>query len=109
MADTRGCTAQGCSLRDNWSALQGKGVQVLGVSEDSVAAQKAFRDKYTFPFALIADDGKIADAFGVPRILGKTKRQSFLVKDGKIAWTMVEKTSTATHATDVLAALETLK
>jgi len=110
-ADTPGCTKQGCSLRDNWDKLKAKGIQVLGVSGDKPEAQKAFRDKFTFPFPLIADDdGKVAAAFGVPAIRpGIFKRTSFLVKDGKIAWNMTDKTSTAEHADDVLKAFEGLK
>ena len=109
-ADTKGCTAQGCSLRDNWKELTAKGVQVLGVSGDKPEAQKAFRDKFTFPFPLIADDdGKVAAAFGVPTTGGFAKRQSFLIKNGKVAWNMLDKTSTATHADDVLKAAESLK
>jgi len=110
-ADTPGCTKQGCSLRDKWSDLQAKGVQVVGVSGDKPEAQKAFRDKQKFPFPLIADDdGKVAAAFGVPALKpGIYKRTSFLVKDGKIAWEMTDKTSTDTHADDVLKAVEGLK
>ena len=113
-ADTPGCTKQGCSLRDNWEALTKKGVQVLGVSGDKPDAQKAFRDKFTFPFPLIADDdGKVAAAFGVPLnkpgISGIYKRTSFLVKGGKIVWNMTDKTTTETHAADVLKVVEGLK
>jgi len=110
-ADTPGCTKQGCSLRDNWADLQTKGVQVLGVSGDKPEAQKAFRDKFSFQFPLIADDdGKVAAAFGVPAMKpGIFKRTSFLVKDGKIAWAMTDKTTTETHAADVLKAVEGLK
>jgi peroxiredoxin Q/BCP len=110
-ADTPGCTKQCCSLRDGWSELQGKGVQVLGVSGDKPEAQKAFREKYKFQFPLIADDdGKVAAAFGVQAMRpGIFKRTSFLVKDGKIAWQMTDKTTTETHAADVLKAVATLK
>lgn len=110
-ADTPGCTKQGCSLRDNWDALKAKGVQVLGVSGDKPEAQKAFRDKFTFPFPLIADDdGKVAAAFGVPAMKpGIFKRTSFLVKGGKIVWNMTDKTTTDTHAADVLKVVEGLK
>ncbi len=108
-ADTPGCTKQGCSLRDNWKALQDKGIQVVGVSEDTVAEEKAFHDKFSFPFSLIADhDGKVAGAFGVPTNGGHAKRQSFLIKDGKIVWNMLDKTSTEGHAADVLKAYESL-
>jgi peroxiredoxin Q/BCP len=110
-ADTPGCTKQGCSLRDSWSDLQAKGIQVVGVSGDTPEAQKAFKDKFHFPFPLIADhDGKVASAFGVPAMKpGIFKRTSFLVKDGKIAWNMTEKTTTDTHAADVLKAVADLK
>ena len=108
---TGGCTKQGCSLRDNWEALTKKGIQVLGVSGDKPEAQKAFRDKFTFPFPLIADDdGKVAAAFGVPALKpGIFKRTSFLVKGGKIVWNMTDKTTTDTHAADVIKAVESLK
>jgi peroxiredoxin Q/BCP len=107
-ADTPGCTKQACSLRDDWSALQTKGIQVLGVSGDKPDAQKKFQDKYKLPFTLIADsDSKVANAFGVPNTNGIAKRQSFLIKDGKVVWNMV-KATTDTHARDVLKAYEEL-
>lgn len=113
-ADTPGCTKQACSIRDDWSALKEKGIQVLGVSADKEDSQKKFKDKYTLPFTLIADSKKeVAKAFGVNMIgalgLEVTSRQSFLVKDGKIAWEMTKGTTTQTHAQDVLKAYEGLK
>jgi peroxiredoxin Q/BCP len=103
-ADTPGCTKQACSIRDDWSALQAKGIQVIGVSGDTATDQKAFIEKYKLPFTLIADaDFKVADAFGSPH----RQRISFLIKDGKVAWTIL-KASTATHAQDVLKAYEGL-
>jgi thioredoxin-dependent peroxiredoxin len=109
-ADTPGCTKQGCSIRDSWEDLQKAGIQVLGVSEDTVEAQKKFADKYMFKHKLIADaDGKVATAFQVDMARpGITSRQSFLIKDGKIVWTML-KATTETHAKDVLAAYAGLK
>src|SRR5258708_5748049 len=90
-ASTPGCTKQGCSIRDNWDALQKAGIQVLGVSEDTVEAQKKFSDAEKFKHQLIADaDGKVAGAFQVDMIrAGVTARQSFLIKDGKVVWTML--------------------
>ncbi len=35
-ASTPGCTAEACNLRDNWKSFQGKGYEILGVSEDSI-------------------------------------------------------------------------
>ena len=108
-ADTPGCTKQACSIRDEWADLQKKGIQVIGVSGDKPEAQKAFQEKYKLPFTLLADsEGKVAEAFGVPFKNGISKRESFLIKDGKVVWTM-PKASTATHAQDVLKAYEALE
>lgn len=89
-ADTPGCTKQGCSLRDGYETLTKKGVAVIGVSHDDVAAQKAFKEKYNLPFTLIADtDSVVREAFGVPTypMTSAAKRSAFLIKDGKIIYT----------------------
>ena len=113
-ADTPGCTAEGCSLRDSFQDLTDKGVTVIGVSTDETAAQQAFKEKYHFPFTLIADhDHTVINAFGVPTMsvpaLGTlAHRQSFLInKDGKIVWRDL-KASTKQQAADVLKALKEL-
>ena len=101
-ADTPGCTAQGCSLRDAYADLLKQGVAVIGVSTDQPEAQKAFREKYNLPFTLIADhDKKVVAAFGVPTTLGFAKRQAFLIKGGKIVWADYS-ASTKQQAEDVL-------
>jgi peroxiredoxin Q/BCP len=113
-ADTPGCTAEGCSLRDAYQDLSDKGVTVIGVSADDVPAQKAFREKYHFPFTLIADkDRTVINAFGVPvrdvpAVGAFASRQSFLInKDGTIVWRDL-KASTKQQAGDVLNALKSL-
>jgi len=89
-ADTPGCTKQGCSLRDGYEALTKKGVAVIGVSHDDVAAQAAFKAKYKLPFTLIADmDKTLINAFGVPAAMPLTDmahRSAYLIKDGKIVY-----------------------
>ena len=56
--NTSGCTAEACSLRDNYSALKSKGYEVIGVSVDSAASHKKFIEKHELPFTLIADTEK---------------------------------------------------
>jgi peroxiredoxin Q/BCP len=110
-AETPGCTAEACSLRDAYEGLKSKGLQILGVSRDTSEAQKKFQENRKLPFSLIADtDGKVAEAFGVKLIpvIGLTTRQSFLVKNGKVVWsTASAKTSGA--AEEVQKALDTVQ
>lgn len=56
--NTSGCTAEACSLRDNYAALKSKGYEVIGVSVDSAASHKKFIEKHELPFTLIADTEK---------------------------------------------------
>ncbi|MEI6351285.1 MAG: peroxiredoxin [Verrucomicrobiota bacterium] len=110
-ADTPGCTAQACSLRDAYVQLQEKGVRVFGVSADKPESQKKFQDKYHLPFELIADsDGKVIEAFGVPRIplVGFATRQAYLFKDGTLVWRDL-KAATREQAADVLKVLNSAK
>ncbi len=101
-ADTGGCTAQACSLRDAYEELKSAGVRVFGVSTDTTESQLKFQEKYNLPFELLADpDGKVVDAFGVPRLKGYAARQAYLFKDGKLVWRDL-KASTAKQAEDVL-------
>ena len=112
-AGTSGCTAEACSLRDSYEKLHANGLQIIGVSRDNPDAQKHFQDQYKLPFTLVADtDGKVAEAFGVPMmmkgLLPLAQRQSFIVKDGKIAWISL-KAQTKGSAEEVQKALDGLK
>lgn len=113
-AGTKGCTAQGCSLRDAYEQLTKKGVAVVGVSTDDTAAQLKFKEEQHFPFTLVADPDKaVINAFGVPTrsVAGSGEfaaRQAFLVKDGKIIWADY-KAKTDKQAEDVLKVLDEQK
>jgi peroxiredoxin Q/BCP len=107
-ADTFGCTIQACSLRDAFDELRIRGVRVVGVSTDRPEAQERFRRKYHLPFVLLADrERAVAKAFGVPIVLGMTRRQAFLIKSGKIVWRDLS-ASARKQAADVMQALEKL-
>jgi peroxiredoxin Q/BCP len=103
---TGGCTKQACGFRDAMKSLTDKGVEVVGVSGDSVKNHELFKKEYQLNFALLADpQGKVADKFGVPfthkeesiqRTIdgkeetltrgGTAKRWTFVIdKSGKIA------------------------
>lgn len=115
--NTPGCTTEACSLRDTWSELQAAGVQVLGVSADSVASHQRFADKYHLPFPILADTEKRVltayDVLAERSLFGKKyigiRRMSFLIdQQGKIA-KIYEKVSPANHAAEVLRDVQTFK
>ena len=65
-ADTPGCTIEACGFRDSFEKLQEAGAVVLGISRDTVKAQKKFQEKYSLPYPLLADpDEVICNRFGV--------------------------------------------
>lgn len=65
-ADTPGCTAEACNIRDNVKILMNHGFYPIGVSADTEKKQKAFAEKYSFPYPLIPDSNKeIIKAYGV--------------------------------------------
>jgi thioredoxin-dependent peroxiredoxin len=112
-ADTPGCTAQACGVRDHGSDYAGSGARVVGVSPDTVAAQRKFADKYGLDFTLLADeDHRVADLYGVwgeKKMYGKiymgVQRATFLIgPDGKVA-KVFPKVSPKTHDEVVLDAL----
>jgi peroxiredoxin Q/BCP len=112
-ADTPGCTKQACSLRDAFADLTKDGVQVLGVSFDKPEAQKAFKDKFTLPYDLIADpEGTIVAGFKVEKmakgLFNLAKRSCFLIKDGKVVWQDYA-ASTDKQAEDIKRVLASLK
>jgi peroxiredoxin Q/BCP len=109
--DTPGCTREACAFRDAFARYDAAGVTIFGVSRDSEDSHRAFRDKYSLPFPMVADtSGAVQRAYHVPDgFPGVAKRVSFLVgPDGKIArvWPDVDP---GVHATDVLAAIDALK
>jgi peroxiredoxin Q/BCP len=91
--DTPGCTTQACSLRDNFGRVTATGIEVFGVSPDSLRSHAKFRAKYDLPYRLLADEGhRMADAYGVwveKNMMGKTymgiERTSFIIgPDGRV-------------------------
>lgn len=109
-ADTPGCTAEACNLRDHWSQLQKEGYEILGVSADSPKKQLKFKEKYAFPFPLIADESKdIINAYGVwgpKKFMGRTfdgiNRTTFIIdEEGKIE-EVIDKVKTKDHAAQIL-------
>ena len=109
-ANTPGCTKEACNLRDNYEELKNKGYKLLGVSADSERKQKNFKEKYDFPFPLLADENKeVINAFGVwgpKKFMGREydgiHRMTFIVdEEGKVE-RVIAKVKTKDHAAQIL-------
>lgn len=108
--NTPGCTAQACSLRDNYEALLAKGLVVLGISVDDEKSHKKFADKYSLPFPLLADtEHYIVEAYGVwaeKSMYGKTYmgvvRTTFVIDENGIIQEIISKVDTKNHADQLL-------
>ena len=108
--NTSGCTAEACSLRDNYEALQAKGYNVVGVSKDSAASHRKFADKYELPFTLLADTStqmlQKFGAWGEKKMYGKTVmgtiRKTFIFDENGVLTEIIEKVDTKNHAGQIL-------
>jgi len=109
---TPGCTAEACSFRDNFTHLRKAGYKILGVSIDSEASHRKFREKQQLPFPLIADtDKKLVEAFGVwgeKSFMGRkfmgTIRTTFLIDESGIIEEIIgpKEIKTKQHAEQIL-------
>ena len=87
--NTSGCTAEACSLRDGYEALQAKGYEIIGVSKDSAKSHQRFIQKQNLPFRLIADtETTLQQTFGVwaeKKLYGRTYmgtlRMTFIIDE----------------------------
>ena len=109
-ASTPGCTVEACNLRDNYAALQAQGYELLGVSADSAKRQSNFKNKYEFPFPLLADEDKtVINAFGVwgpKKFMGREydgiHRMTFLINENGVVEHVIDKVKTKYHAAQIL-------
>jgi peroxiredoxin Q/BCP len=108
--DTPGCTAEACSLRDNYEALISQGYAIIGVSPDDEKKHTKFITKYNLPFDLLADtDNAIALAYGVwveKSMYGRKymgiARTTFVMNENGILEEIIEKVDTKNHAQQLL-------
>jgi len=111
--DTPGCTTQACGIRDTYGEFERAGAVVLGISPDNVKSHEKFKQKYSLPFTLLADDEhKVADEYGVwgeKKYMGRTymgvDRSTFVIDENGDVKKVLPKVKPDTHADDVLAVL----
>lgn len=115
--DTSGCTAEAQAFTEKQKDFKALKATIIGISPDSAASHKKFKDKYSLSVTLAADEDKAAaNAWGVwveKSMYGRkymgVERATFLIgADGKIAriW---RKVKVPGHAGEVLAAVKALK
>jgi thioredoxin-dependent peroxiredoxin len=109
-ASTPGCTMEACNLRDNFERFQSLGYEILGASADSEKRQTNFRNKYNFPYPLLADEDKtVINAYkvwGSKKFMGRTydgiHRITFVIdENGKIEQ-IITKVKTKEHTKQLL-------
>ena len=108
--NTPGCTRQACAFAGLYREFENKGVQVIGISKDSVASHQKFAEKYNLPFVLLSDpERKAIEAYGVwqeKKMCGKVSmgvvRTTFIIdEEGKISKVM-DKVKPDTNAQEIL-------
>ncbi len=109
-ANTPGCTAEACDLNDNISLLKKEGYEIVGISADSVSAQKKFHEKFGFQYPLIADESNdILEKFGVwqlKKFMGKEYmgivRTTFIFDENGVCTRVIDKVKTKEAAKQIL-------
>jgi peroxiredoxin Q/BCP len=109
-ANTPGCTLEACNLSDNYERFVSQGYDVLGVSADSQKRQTNFRDKFNFPYPLLADEDKtVINAFevwGPKKFMGREydgiHRITFVINENGIIEDVITKVKTKAHTDQIL-------
>jgi len=108
--NTPGCTMESCNLRDNYSDLQKRGYEVLGISGDSEASHQKFAKRFKLPFKLLVDtDKKVLNDYGVwgeKKFMGRTymgiHRITFVISEVGIIEDIILKVKTKSHTGQIL-------
>jgi peroxiredoxin Q/BCP len=103
---TPGCTREACAFRDAWDRYTAAGIQVFGVSSDTVESHRAFAEEHELPFPLLADpEARIADAYGVPHTGGFMRRVTFVIDAEGIVQHVYPEVDPGVHADEILSEL----
>lgn len=112
--DTPGCTKEACSFRDGYASYQKAGVVIFGVSADSSKSHAKFKEKYSLPFSLLADEGHIVSelygVWGKKKFMGREfygiLRTTFLIGPDGTILNVFPNVKPDGHADEVLEALK---
>ena len=112
-ASTPGWTVEGQGLRDEFHNFKKKNTAIIGMSADSIKAQKNFCSKQEFPYQLLSDPDKNTikayKAWGKKKFMGREYegiyRYSYLIDENGLIEKVYEKVKPKEHAQQVLADL----
>ena len=108
--NTPGCTRQACSFAGAYGQFRELGVEVIGISRDSVASHVKFAEKHALPFILLSDPDLVAiEPYGVwqeKKLYGKVNmgvvRTSFIIDENGIITHIMPKVKPDTNAEEIL-------
>ncbi len=111
--NTPGCTRQACAFAAAYGEFKRRGIEVIGVSKDSVLSHAKFVEKYNLPFVLLSDpDLVVANAYGVVKeknMYGKLTigvvRTTFIIDENFNILKIMPKVKPDTNAAEILAEL----
>lgn len=112
--NTAGCTKQACGFAELYPQFNEKGATIIGISKDSVASHKKFKEKYNLNFILISDTQLEAiqayDVWHEKTMCGKKSmgvvRTTYLIDENGIITKAMEKVKAAENPGDMLKSLE---
>ena len=112
--NTPGCTRQACAFAQNYDGFKERGIEVIGISKDSVASHAKFADKHELPFVLLSDPELVAiqeyDVWKEKKLYGKVSmgvvRTSYVIDENGIIEKVITKVKPDTNAAEILAYLD---
>lgn len=111
--NTPGCTRQACAFAESYSGFKEKGVEVIGISKDSVESHVKFAEKYGLSFVLLSDPEleaiKAYDVWQEKKMCGKVSmgvvRTTFIIDENGNIEKIMPKVKPDTNAAEILAEL----
>lgn len=108
--NTPGCTKQACGFADLYPQFSEKGVEIIGISKDSVASHKKFKEKYSLPFTILSDTElqtiQAYDVWKEKKLYGKTSmgivRTTYLLDENGVIIKAMDKVKAAENPEEML-------
>ena len=111
--NTPGCTKQACGFADLYPQFSEKDVEIVGISKDSVASHKKFKEKYSLPFTILSDTElqtiQAYDVWKEKKLYGKTSmgivRTTYLIDENGVIIKAMDKVKAAENPKETLGLL----